>query len=303
MLSVLSALWPVFAILILGFVGRRAGFPGNGFWEPAEKLTYFVLFPVLLINKLGSADITGVSILDISIAVVALLLIGTGLCFVVRYWMGLSAAGFTSFYQGSVRFNTYVGLASVSTLYGNEAVAVSAVVIAFMIPLLNLLSIIVFSTQLGRKQGVRGLLATLIKNPLILSCLLGIGLNISGIGIPSAVASVTGLLGSMALPLGLLAVGAGLNLHALRVVQSAVWVSSFIKLLLFPFIMYGICFFMELSSFITGLLLVFAAVPTAPSAFILARQLGGDAEMMAAIITGQVLLSMLTLPIVLGMLI
>ena len=60
---------------------------------------------------------------------------------------------------------------------------------------------------------------------------------------------------------------------------------------------------MELSSFITGLLLVFAAVPTAPSAFILARQLGGDAEMMAAIITGQVLLSMLTLPIVLGILI
>jgi predicted permease len=303
MLSVLSALWPVFAILILGFLGRRTGFPGHGFWEPAEKLTYYVLFPVLLVSKLSVADITGVRILEISVAVVVLLLIGTGVCFVLRYWMRLSGSGFTSFYQGAVRFNTYIGLASVSTLYGSDAVAVSAVIIAFMIPLLNLLSIVVFSTQLGQKRGTRGLLTTLLKNPLILGCLLGIALNISGIGIPSPIESVAVLLGAMALPLGLLAVGAGLNLQALRAVQSAVWASSFIKLLLFPFIMYGICIFMELSSFVTSLMVVFAAVPTAPSAFILARQLGGDAEMMAAIITGQVVLSMLTLPIVLGLLI
>ncbi|WP_293266651.1 AEC family transporter [Neptunomonas sp.] len=302
MLSVLSALWPVFAILMLGFIARRIGFPGNGFWEPAEKLTYFVLFPVLLVNKLGSADITGVSIVDIAVAIILLLLIGTAICFALRYWMGLSAGGFTSFYQGSVRFNTYVGLASVSTLYGSEAVALSAVVIAFMIPLLNVLSIIVFSTQLGHKQGVKGVVLALLKNPLIISCMLGIILNVSSIGVPSPIGSVLSLLGSMALPLGLLAVGAGLNLQALRAVQSAVWISSLIKLIVFPLVMFGICFFMELSSFTTGLLLVFAAVPTAPSAFILARQLGGDAEMMAAIITGQVVLSILTLPIMLGIL-
>lgn len=303
MISVLSALWPVFALLILGFVGRRVAFPGDGFWEPAEKLTYFVLFPVLLVNKLGSSDMTGVPVFDIAIAVSLLLLTGTLLCFLLRHWVVFSAAGFTSFYQGSVRFNTYVALAAVAALFGGPAVAISAVIIAFMIPLINVLCLIVFSTQVSNSQGGKALLTTLLRNPLILSCLLGIALNLSGIGVPQMVASVAGLLGSMALPLGLLAVGAGLNIHALRSVQSAVWVSSLIKLLVFPLIMYVICTLLELSTLMTGLLLVFASVPTAPSGYILARQLGGDADMMAAIITGQVLLSMLTLPLILGILI
>lgn len=303
MLSVLGALWPVFALVLLGVAGRRLAFPGDGFWQPAEKLTYFVLFPVLLVNKLGSSDMTGVPVFEITIAVSVLLLVGSLLCFLLRHWMAFSAPGFTSFYQGSVRFNTYVALAAAAALFGDSAVAISAVIIAIMIPLLNLLCVVVFSIQVSGSQGVRALLLTLLKNPLILSCLLGIVLNLSGLGVPLMLSSVAGLLGSMALPLGLLAVGAGLNIHALRAVQSAVWVSSLIKLLLFPIIMYVICTVMELSALMTGLLLVFSAVPTAPSAYILARQLGGDAEMMAAIITGQVLLSMLTLPFVLGLLI
>lgn len=278
-------------------------FPGEGFWQPAEKLTYFVLFPVLLVNKLGSSDMTGVPVFDIAVAVSLLLLVGTLLCFLVRYGVVFSAAGFTSFYQGSVRFNTYVAMAAAAALFGGQAVAISAVIIAFMIPLINVLCVIVFSTQVSSSQGVTAVLSTLLRNPLILSCLLGIGLNLSGIGVPQMVASVAGLLGSMALPLGLLAVGAGLNLHALHSVRSAVWVSSLIKLLIFPLIMYFICTLLELSSLLTGLLLVFSSVPTAPSGYILARQLGGDSEMMAAIITGQVLLSMVTLPLILGMLI
>ena len=303
MLSVLSALWPVFALVFLGFVGRHMAFPGDGFWQPAEKLTYFVLFPVLLVNKLGSSDMTGVPVFEIAAAVSLLLVISTLLCFLLRHWLAFSAAGFTSFYQGSIRFNTYVALAAAAAIFGGQAVAISAVIIAIMIPLINLLCIIVFSTQVSSTQGIRSLLSTLLKNPLIISCLLGIALNLSGLGVPQMASSVAGLLGSMALPLGLLAVGAGLNIHALKAVQSAVWVSSLIKLLIFPLIMYVICTIMELSPLMTGLLLVFSAVPTAPSAYILARQLGGDAEMMAAIITGQVLLSMLTLPFILGILI
>ncbi|SIS86412.1 AEC family transporter [Neptunomonas antarctica] len=300
MVSVLSALWPVFALLILGFVARRTDFPGDAFWEPAEKLTYFVLFPVLLVNKLGAADMSDVAVVDIAVAVSVLLLSGTLFCFIARYWMGLSSAGFTSFYQGSVRFNTYVALATAAAVYGDAAVAISAVIIAFMIPLINLLCVMVFSMFTSNAPTLSSLLKNLIKNPLIMSCLVGISLNVSGIGIHKEFASVAGLLGAMALPLGLLAVGAGLNIHALRTAQLAVWCSSLIKLLLLPFVMYCFCIFMGFSSLITGLLLIFSSVPTAPSGYILARQLGGDASMMAAIITGQTLLSMLTLPFILS---
>ncbi len=299
MFSVLSALWPVFALLMIGFAGRKSGFPGDGFWEPAEKLTYFVLFPVLLVSKLSTADMAGVAFDNIALAIVVLLVVGSVLCLCLKPIMHLSSAAFTSFYQGAIRFNTYVALAVATAIFGEDAIALSAIVVALMIPLINLLCVLVFSIHIPSGKGVSGFLRTLVKNPLILACILGIGLNVSGVGLHAELLSVAQLLGQMALPLGLLAVGAGLNIASLRSAQSAMWLSGIIKLLLFPLFMLFFAQWMELSPLVTGLLVVFAAVPTAPSGYILARQLGGDAQMMAAIITGQTVLSILTLPLVL----
>jgi len=143
-------------------------------------------------------------------------------------------------------------------------------------------------------------LRNLIRNPLILACLLGMLLNYSGLGMPAPLRPVAELLGQMALPLGLLAVGAGLSLRALRAVGPALLAASAIKLLLFPLLALGIARLLALDPLSGSLLVLFATMPTASSAYILARQLGGDAPMMAAIITGQTLLSVLTIPLMLG---
>lgn len=193
-----------------------------------------------------------------------------------------------------------MGLAVTFALYGGGGVAISAVIIAFMIPVLNLLCILVFALHTSAGAGVKGVMLTLLKNPLIIGCTVGISMSLFGVSLPPMMASVTQLLTPMALPLGLLAVGAGLNLQALRHAGRVVWVSSAIKLLVFPLLALFFARLLELSDPVTGLLVVFAAVPTAPSAYILARQLGGDAPMMAAIITGQTLLAMITLPLVLA---
>lgn len=298
MQTVLSALWPIFALLVLGQLGRRYQFPGDSFWLPAEKLTYFVLFPVMLVDRLGSADMSGVPVFSIAVAIITMLLIGTGVCYVLRPWLGLTAASFTSFYQGGIRFNTYVALAAAAALFHNNAIAISAVIIGIMIPLINVLCIMVFSLHTTVSPSVVNVAKNLIKNPLILSCLIGISLNLSGLGIHAGFSSVAGLLGGMALPLGLLAVGAGLNLQTLRTGKLIIWVSAAIKLIVFPLIMWSVCWLLGFSQEMTALMVVFAAVPTAPSGYILARQLGGDTELMAAIITGQTLLSFLFMPLV-----
>ena len=103
----------------------------------------------------------------------------------------------------------------------------------------------------------------------------------------------------MALPLGLLSVGAALDLTALRSSGRVLYISSAIKLLLFPLIAWGVAYGLELSALASQVLIIFAAMPTATSAYILARQLGGDAPLMAAIITAQTLFAMLTIPLVL----
>jgi hypothetical protein len=302
MLLVLSALWPVFALLVIGFMCRRLAFPGEGFWVPAEKLTYFLLFPVLLVDKLARANWDGLPIYEIVLVVLILLGAASLLSYLSRSLIRLDGASFTSLYQGGVRFNTYVGLAAVAALYGPSGVAISGIVIAVMIPVINVLCVLVFSANTASNVRPLEVIKTLIKNPLILSCLLGISLNLSGLGLPDSISSVSVLIGQMALPLGLLCVGAGLSLSALRSAQSAMWVSSMIKLVLSPVIVYLFSRWMGIAPELAAILLVFSAVPTAPSSYILARQLGGNADMMSAIITAQTLLSMCTLPLLLAFL-
>ncbi len=297
--EILTALWPVFALLLLGYLARRFDFPGEAFWEPAERATYYVLFPVLLVYKLSLADIAAVPLLDVAVAVVAILAAGSVVLLLgQRYWP-VSNARFTSIYQGGIRFNTYVGLAASVALFGDSGLAAAAVIIAVMVPLLNLLCVIVFVRYAQQEADLGKMFQAVLKNPLILACLLGILLNLGGLGLPQPVQSVAGLLSGMALPLALLAIGAGLNLAAVRSAGHAVVYSSLVKLLFVPLVMSLICYLFIDSYVVAAVLVLFSALPTAPSAYILARQLGGDAPVMAAIITCQTLLSMLTLPAIL----
>jgi len=299
MSEIVSALWPVFALILLGYLAKRSNFPGEDFWVQAEKATYFILFPVLLVYKLSLADMSAVGLEEIGLAVVLLVLLGSVITFLIRPVVSDDAAGFTSLYQGSVRFNTYVGLAASAALFGSQGVAVAAVIMALMIPLLNLCCVLVFSFFTHKANGVVPVVKAIITNPLIIGSLTGLLLNQTGLGLPAVIEPVAELLSRMALPLGLLAVGAGLSFKVLLQSRKELVASSVIKLLLMPVFALGIAYVLGMDQLSSQLILLYAALPTATSAYILARQLGGDAPMMAAIITGQTLISMISIPFVL----
>lgn len=301
MLQIIAALVPIFALLMLGFFARRHGFPGEGFWAPAERLTYYLLFPALLIHSLSQASLSGGESLRIVLAVLVLLVVVSGICLLLKKPLGVSFAAYTSFYQGSMRFNTFVALATTAALLSTEGLVVAAIIAAVMIPTLNILCVLVFSSEKGLAANLLPTLRALATNPLILACVAGVLLNQLG-GLPATFSATLGLLGQMALPLGLLSVGAALNLSALRSSGRVLYASSAIKLLLFPILAWGVAYGFQLSGLASQVLIIFAAMPTATSAYILARQLGGDATLMAAIITAQTLFAMLTLPIVLSIL-
>lgn len=299
LVEIFHALWPVFALIMLGYTACRIDFPGEAFWPLLEKLIYFVLFPVLLVDRLAQADMRGVQLEWVLLAVLLLVTLGSVLCYVVRPVLQLSGSLFTSLYQGGVRFNTYLGLAATAALLGDQAMAYAAVIIALLIPTLNVTCVLVFSLHTGGHFQAGRLVKNLLANPLIIACLLGLLLNLSGIGLPTPVASVTELLSRTALPLGLLAVGAGLSFKVLLDSRVAMLASAGIKLVLMPLIGWGIAWVLGFEPLLMQVFVLFAALPTATSAYILARQLGGDHSAMAAMITGQTLISVITLPIVL----
>ncbi|MCB1639339.1 MAG: AEC family transporter, partial [Thiothrix sp.] len=270
------------------------------FWRPAEQLTYFVLFPALLILRLAQAELDLASTGMVMLGAVLTPILGGLLAYGFRPLLKLDGPDFTSLFQGSARFNTYIGLALAATL-PEPALMLAALVLAIMIPLVNVLCVLVFAHEVRQGNGLRGVLLSILGNPLILGCLCGIALNLSGLQLPALVLEVLGKLAVMALPLGLLAVGAGLRLKALRVGGRAFAVSVLIKLLLLPALLWLVMRSLGLGGTGLQVLVMFAALPTASSAYILARQLGGNHELMAAIITGQTLVALLTLPLVMAM--
>ncbi len=298
MQDVASALGPLFLLILLGALLGWARQPGGDFWPRMERLIYFLLFPAMLVTTLASADVSQVPVARLALALLGTLILFAGLLWGLRRHLGLEAAAFTSVFQGALRFNTYVGVAGAAALHGSAGATVAAVAVALMVPVVNVLCVTSFiaAGTLGPSSLARSF-AALTRNPLILACLVGIGLNLSGIGLPGGSGEAVALLGRAALPLGLVAVGVALRPAALMRLDRGVWAANLVKLMLVPATVLALALLLDLDPVSRDVALLFAALPTATSAYILARQLGGDAELMAALITGQTLLAMATLPL------
>lgn len=285
MTELLLALWPLFALIVGGYVLRRRGFPSEAFWPGAERLNYFILFPALLFNSLANAPLNNPQLPRMALAV----LLGLGIAWlallIVRRLRGWPASRFGAFSQGILRFNTYLGLAAVGSLFGQPGLTLAALMLALMVPTVNVLS--VWSLTAERGVSARGLLLPIIRNPLILACLAGALVNLSGLGLPGGSDRLLGMLAAASLPLGLLCVGAALKPELLGGEVPALAWNSILRLLLMPLLAFAVAYALQLPAMESTVLVLFFALPTAPTSYVLTRQLGGDGNLMAGIITLQ----------------
>lgn len=295
---ILVSLWPLFVLILAGYVMRRFGFPGDGFWPGAERFNYYILFPALLFNSLGAAPLDHPALPRLLAAVMLVLFIATCGLLVARRLRKWPASRFGVLLQGLLRFNTYLGLAAVSGLYGKEGMLFAAVILAVLVPAVNVLSVLALSADDNRR--VRSLLLPVAKNPLILACVAGAAVNLAGMEPKWGTDRLLTLLANTSLPLGLLSVGAALKLDELRGQVGTLIANSLLRLLLIPAIAFLIARAMTLPAIETAILVVFFALPTAPTAYVLTRQLGGDGHLMAGIITFQTLLSAISLLLVMA---
>lgn len=289
-------------IIILGYILKQTKFLSDDAWSGIEKLTYFVLFPSLLIRTLGNQSLTGAPWSSMLIVIVATIMTSVVLLIVFRKVLSKNNAAFTSIFQGGVRFNTYIAFAIAQSLYGEAGLAMSSIAAGFMIVFINLWCISVFAFW-GKAtfQGVLAFVKEIMVNPLIIACVIGWFLSLSGIGLAPVVGDVFEIIGGAALPFGLLAVGAALNLKGIKGHLSPIIFSSILQFAIKPIVASSLIAFTGLTGVAGAVLIIAFMTPTAPSAYILARQLGGDTEIMASIITIQTLLAFLFMPI-LGML-
>lgn len=299
--EITTALIPILVPILLGFFLKRVGFLPEESWIGLEKLTYFILFPCLLVGTLGGQSIAGVPWPGIMITVTGAVS-AAAVCLVIWHWFRKSVTGptFTSIFQGGVRFNTYIALAVAEAFFGIEGLEMGAVAAGFMIVLINLLCIAALAVWGGASvKGVLPLTKTVVANPLILACAVGWTLSLSGVGVPGVTADVLDIIGRAALPFGLLAVGAALQPGVVRRHIKPSLISSLIQFGFKPLMAALLIPATGLTGAAAGAVTIALVTPTATSSYILARQLGGDAPAMASIITFQTLAAFAVMPAVL----
>jgi predicted permease len=301
-----DSLMPVFLVIAIGWLARLSGFIADKDWSGLEKVTFYVFFPAIIIDTLARADLRAVPVLGVGGALVAAILTIAALLLALRPFLqraiGLDGPGFTSLFQGSTRWNTFVALAVASSLFGARGVTLMAVAIAAMVPLLNTLAISVLVRFAGGPaQTPRQILHTFVTNPFIWSCAIGLVLNLSGLALPKPVATFVDILGRAALGAGLLIVGAGLDARRLARPQPVHLVSLATKLVMLPVIAVTLAKALGVGGLDLSVTAIAASVPTASGAYVMARQMGGDAALMAEIITIQTIAAMLTMPVMLAL--
>ncbi len=298
MLPIALATAPIFLVIFLGAGLKTWRLLPEGFWAPAERLVYTVLLPALLISTLASADFSGLDVGAMAGVIAAALLIMTGILLGLRPALAKSGPAFASLFQGATRMNTYIGLSVAFAVHNTSGLAAAAVAVAVIVPLGNLLGVAMLvrfgSSGTPSFAAAAGLI---LRNPLIAACLIGIVMNVSGIGLPPVIGPLLDILARGALPLALLAVGAGLDLRAARAGGRSLAAATGLKLLVLP----GItgCWLLGVSPIAAFVAVLFNGSPTSAASYILVRQLGGDAPLMAGIITVQTACAMVTLPLVL----
>ena len=305
MTGALSALAPVFLTIALGYGLRAGGVLGDAFWRSAEWLVFWVLFPSMLFAKIAgvAVDWSGMGPLAL---VIVLGIAGTGLMTApLRPFGGFSGEAFTAVFQGATRPNSYVGIAAALAFFGDDAIAATAVALAVIAPLINIMGVMAHVLWVPAADGTAGRTAraaflSLFRNPIVIATVGGALWNMAGLPLPPLIGPTLEILGSASLPLALMAVGAGLIPAALRARGGAIAYACVLKLALMPALTLAAAAALGVTGIERAVALMFTAIPTSSTAYVISRQMGSDAELMAGIVTGTTLAAAITLPLTLA---
>jgi malonate transporter and related proteins len=290
-------LLPDFLLIVLGFVLCHRSALNRPVWEAAEKLVYYLLFPVLLFNSILKSPLQPAQTLSLAAAAVCTVAVGVLIAFAIGRWPGVDARLHASGAQTAFRFNSFIGLALSERLGGPQGLAWMALCIALCVPLCNVAAVWPLARHGGHSYG-----RELLRNPLILSTVAGLIANLAGLKFPEAVATTLQRIGLAALPLGLMATGAGLQFGRLMSAPGLAAALMTVRHAVLPALAIGLTAALALPPEQRLIIVLFAALPTASSAYVLAARMGGDGAYVAGLVTLSTLLGMLSVPLWLAVL-
>ncbi|WP_341764574.1 AEC family transporter [Candidatus Tisiphia endosymbiont of Beris chalybata] len=302
--EIFSSTLPILLITLLGSIIKRKWLTSEEFWRGLEKLSYFFLFPIMLFNYISVADLSAEAIIRLVLA----LMISTGIIslglIIYQKKTNFDKIQFTSIFQGAVRYNSYIFFAISSPLLGVNGLAIVSVISSYMIIFTNIISVMIFARYIpdsSLAQSPRASFILMVKlilqNPLIIASIVGFLFNYSNLELYIGIKKTLSTLSDSALAIGMLNVGAGLKFAMRGELLHNVLFTSFVKLVAFPIVTVIVLSLMSITGPAKSIGVLYSCLPCASTAYVLSRQLGGDPESMASIITFTTLFSVISLSV------
>ena len=302
MLVIFESLLPVFLLIALGAGLKQVRLIEDAHWAGMERISYFVFFPSLILHTIYNTDFATIpasrTVLAFCIGLAVIVAVALVLRLPFRKLFGISDPSYSSVVQGFVRWNAFIGLAIAEKIGSPAMFTVLALGIAVMAIPINIASVLIVARLGDRSSETGGTLKLVARNPLIIGTAIGLALNFSGIALYAPFAQAIELCSRVSLPMGLILVGAGLRFIMPRRAVAAAAATGVLKLAMVPLIYAGAAYGLGLRGEELIALAVSGSVPTAMNGYLLARDLGGDAPLYAAIVTIQTAATFFTIPLV-----
>ncbi len=297
------AIFPIALMIIFGNILKRKYFTNDHFWDGLDKLVYFVLLPALFFRSISHSSFTSESLTIAVIFVISFLSV-TVLNILIQKFYPTDAPSFTSVFQGSVRFNNYIGFSLGLILFGNQSIGFIVSIGAVGIPVVNALCTYVFHRYLPTEDlSFWQIIKKVLSNPFVVSCLCGAVFSYFSIVLPTIIDNSIKMLADASLPLGLLGVGAGLKFRINKKYYSDIAIASVLKLLIMPLVAFALTKLIPIENHYALLsLMLMALLPNAASSYVTSKHISGNSNLMSQIIFIEILISFFTIPLILGLL-
>ncbi|TWI34973.1 AEC family transporter [Paracoccus sulfuroxidans] len=299
-MSVTASVLPVALVILIGHLARRSALVPENAWPGVEIFCYRILYPAIMLISVYRADLNWTRVGPYGISLLLMTAAGGVLAVIARLIWRMPDPQFTTVFQAVTRWNSFIGLALGASIMGTAGNALISVGIAFLIPIINVVNILLMAIWGTGRGGIGRMLLAIATNPLILGCMGGLALNLGGIRMPEPLAATLDMIGTAAISVSLLIVGAGVQVRRLWSISVPLGMAVGLRLLAMPLIFLALAQYFGLSPDLTMAGMIIASVPTAANGYLIARQMGGDAELFADILSWQTVLSVLSIPFVLS---
>lgn len=281
----LNVVLPLFLTMSLGYLLKQLNMFDDNTLDIMNNVTFKSFLPLLLFYNIYKTDLKGSFNLNLIvfalICVVSLYLV----LYLIVPLIEKDNKKRGALLQGLFRSNFVIfGIPVTESLFGSEKVGVTALLIAVVVPLFNILSVIALETFRGKKPNFKKILKGIIKNPLIIASCIGILSLLLNIKLPSSIEKTISDISKIATPLSLILLGASFKFNEIRKYIKQTSIAVIGKTLLIPSIMLPICVMLGYRDVELATLMIIFAAPTAISSFTMAQQMDSDSDLAGQIV-------------------